>query len=298
MSWHFCSPALPEPDGDREMFERYTPARTAVERGVGMTLDLLARPTARWRPLPDYLIIGAQRAGTTTLQRLLARHPEISGPRFRKGLHYFDTGFDRDDEWYRSQFPISRRGGPIVGEASPYYLFHPLVPQRIADLMPDVKLIALLRDPVERAISHHRHETRRGYEHLPLEEALDREDERLAGEVDRMLEDPTYVGHEHQHHSYVARGRYAEQLERYRRLFPPERLLLVESETAWESPDTSLQRVLEFLDVSMWAPDEFLQRNATNPTSVSPVVRDRLATIFTEPNARLKAMTSQPLRWL
>src|SRR5581483_353597 len=169
-------------------------------------------PTSRLRPLPEFLIIGAQRTGTTSLYKYLYEHPQfVSATLKTKGVHFFDMRYDKGMAWYRAHFPTSayraffraRHGCDLVtGEASPYYLFHPHVPYRLAQHMPDVKLIAMLRDPIERTYSMWQHELSRGFEHLDrFEDALDAEEKRLAGEIEKMNADPDYTSFSHQHHS-------------------------------------------------------------------------------------------------
>lgn len=248
--------------------------------------DTLARPTAPLRSFPDYLIVGGQRCGTTSLQELIASHPQVKPPFLRKGIHYFDTGMHRDPTWYRSVFPY-RRSARITGEASPYYLFHPFVPERISALIPDVRIIALLRDPVERAISHYKHEVRRGFEDLEMMAAFEKEEERLRGEVERMASDPTYVSFTHQHHSYQARGDYVEQLDRYMEHFHPSQVLVLEAERFWTDPEPALKSVFDFLSLDAWTPPEVPHLNATKPASVPESVRRYLEDRFREGNARL-----------
>src|SRR5687768_13237463 len=104
--------------------------------------------TAHLRRLPDFLIIGAQRGGTTSLYRYLTEHPEID-PAVRKEIHFFSRHHEQGLDWYRAHFP-RRDESSLVGEASPNYLVHPDVPARVAAALPRVKLIALLRNPVDR----------------------------------------------------------------------------------------------------------------------------------------------------
>lgn len=279
-----------------KLLARYSRSRTFAEGALLGMSDVLMRPTARWRRLPDFLIIGAQRAGTTTLHQLLTSHERIRGPRIRKGLHYFDTGYGRGVSWYRTQFPFEFRR-VITGEASPYYLFHPLVPERISGLLPEVKLIVLLRDPVERAVSHHAHETRRGFETLPLEAAIETEGERLAGEEERMRQNPFYNSFAHQHFSYIARGQYADQIARYRALFPEDQLLVVGSENMWTEPESQLIRIFDFLGMSPLV-GELPHVNATRRSAVSDLLRSRIRPLFQDSNARLRADESLPrLSW-
>src|SRR5439155_3447898 len=157
--------------------------------------------TSAIRMLPDYLIIGAQRAGTTSLYLYLTQHPCVAPVVIGKGVHYFDVDFAKGPGWYRGHFPVAARrylsrvgrDRPLItGEGSPYYLFHPLVPERVAALLPEARLIALLRDPVERAYSHYQHFVERGIETLTFEQALEAEPERLKGEVERLHRYPLY----------------------------------------------------------------------------------------------------------
>ncbi len=111
----------------------------------------------------------------------------------------------------------------------------------MAEHLPRVKLIALLRDPVGRAYSHYQHEVARGFETLSFEEAIEAEPARLAGETERMLAEPLYNSFAHQHHSYLARGRYHEQLERWRARFDDRQLLVLSSERFFAEPGADVQ---------------------------------------------------------
>ncbi|HXS47682.1 MAG TPA: sulfotransferase domain-containing protein, partial [Solirubrobacterales bacterium] len=198
------------------------PGRRLLGRARRSATHTLRRTNAGQRPLPDFLIIGAQKGGTTSLHAYLSEHRRVS-PSSTKEVHFFDHAYDRGLGWYRAHFQRSAKAPlSLSGEATPYYLFHPLVPARVAETLPESRLIVILRDPVDRAFSHHNHELALGFEDLPFEEAIEREPERLEGEQERILEDPGYRSFAHQHHSYVSRGRYAEQLERWLAHVPPE----------------------------------------------------------------------------
>jgi hypothetical protein len=187
------------------------------------------------------LIIGAQRAGTTSLYNYLTAHPEIA-PAATKEVHFFDVHYSKGPAWYEAQF-AGRAESQITGEASPYYLFHPLAAVRAAALLPEAKLIVLLRNPVDRALSQHQHETRRGKETLSLEQALAVEDSRLAGEAERIVREPGYRSTAHQWYSYRARGCYMDQIENWLRCFRREQLLILLSEQFYADPSTELRRV-------------------------------------------------------
>lgn len=187
------------------------------------------RLTASKRGLPDFLIIGAMRAGTTSLHSYINQHPQVA-PALRKEIHFFDRNFHKGLGWYRAHFPCCRAPNILTGEDTPYYLFHPAAPRRIMETLPTVTLIAILRHPVNRAYSHYWQKIRRGRETLSFVDALAAEDGRLQGETERLRDDPGHHSFNHNHFAYRARGRYAEQLERWFDLVPRDRLLVVSGE--------------------------------------------------------------------
>lgn len=196
--------------------------------------------------LPDFLVPGAQKGGTTTLQTLLASHPQVFLPP-GKEVHYFSLHYDRGEAWYREQF-AKAAPSQCCGDITPYYLFHPEAPRRIQALLPKVRLVLLLRDPVERAVSQYFHSLRLGLEPLSLEQALLSETERLAG-AEATLDTPGGRHRSHQEHSYLGRSRYEQQLERYLRLFQREQLLILRSEDLFAEPVRIWQQLLAFLDL-------------------------------------------------
>lgn len=281
-------------------------ATRLARRAARWSAQAYARPTAGLRLLPDYLIIGAQRAGTTSLHRYLIQHPGVRTTLRSKGVHFFDTAYGRGMSWYASRFPtkltawyVARRHGVELrtGEASPYYLFHPHVPARVAEHLPQVKLIALLRDPVGRAYSHYQHEVARGFETLSFEEAIEAEPARLTGEAERMLAEPLYNSFAHQHHSYLARGRYLEQLERWRARFDDRQLLVLSSERFFAEPERTFRRVLDFLELPAFTPDAFEKHNGYDYRKLGTDVHRRLADHFREPNQRLYASLGDDFGW-
>jgi hypothetical protein len=255
---------------------------------------------------PQFLIVGAQRCGTTALYKTLVEHPAVLGAGLHKGVHYFDTDYHKSLEWYLGHFPrlanarrVEQRLGvrPITGEASPYYMFHPLAGERIAHDLPNVKLIAVLRDPVERAYSAYTHEKARGFETETFERALELEPERLAGEEERLRSDPTYVSLHHQHNAYLARGRYVEQLRRLEELVGRERLLVLDFDDMVTDPGQSLGHVLDFLGLPTWNREELPQRNARPRTELPGNTRARLEEYFAEPDRELAAWWGRTPSW-
>jgi hypothetical protein len=253
------------------------------------------RLTARRRPLPDFLVIGAQKAGTTALYAYLRWHPGITGPSWKE-VSFFDRHWWRGEAWYRGQFPL-RAGERLVGEASPSYLFHPLAPGRARSLVPDAKLVALLRDPVDRAYSQYQHEVALGREPLSFEDALAAEDDRLAGEVERLTEDPRAFSRAWWDHTYAARGRYAEQLERWLAVFPRDQLLVVPTEELGERPAETYASILAFLGAEPYELSDYPRVFDRDYEPMRPETRAALAASFAEPNRRLEALLGRELRW-
>ena len=252
--------------------------------------------------LPDFLIIGGQKCGTSSLFRYLGLSPDVVLPDVKE-VHYFDLHHDRGIDWYRAQLPSASgtgRANPqrkITGEASPYYMFHPLVPRRIKDALPDVRLIALLRDPRRRAVSHYYHELGNGHETLPLLAALEQEDERLAGESERLVAEPGYVSFNHRHFSYQARGVYVDLLSAWRELFPAEQLLIINSDKLARDPRREMWRVYRFLDLPGDPPSHYSNYNVREYPSVPGEVEAWLRERFAEPNARLYEWLGEDLGW-
>lgn len=256
--------------------------------------------TAPLRGLPAVLIIGAQKGGTTSLFNYLIRHPDVMAP-LTKEIHYFDIHYARGDRWYRGRFPYSHqlRGGRLTLDASPYYLAHPQAPERAARLLPGVKLLALLRNPVDRALSHYQHEVRAGRERLSFAEAIAEEPGRMAGEEERLVSDPGYYSHAHHRYSYLHRGRYADQLSRWARHFPREQMLVVQSEAFFRDPAGTTDTVQRFLGLRphrLERYDTFYQGGYGQ--EMDPDLRARLSTHFEAPNRQLYRWLGEDYDWL
>ena len=198
-------------------------------------------------PKPHFLGIGTQKGGTTTLYRILKQHQDIFLPD-NKEIHYFTKFFQNGDNWYINHFREAPPG-KLRGEITPYYLFHEAVPQRIYEFNNKMKLIVLLRDPVERALSQYFHSVRLGLEDLPLEEALSSEEERLANSQS-IISIPGKNHISHQEHSYVSRSRYDIQIKRYMNYFENKNLLILKSEDFFKDHYLSLKLISKFLGIN------------------------------------------------
>jgi hypothetical protein len=265
----------------------------------------MSEETAGLRMEPGFILIGAQRCGTTSLFRALAAHPQVMPPTFRKGVNYFDLNYYRGAQWYRAHFPvagIARRraehhGAPVAFEASGYYLYHPQAMERLGHDLPGVKLVAMLRDPVERAFSAHKHELARGYEHEGFERALALEDDRLAGEVERICADPGYESFAHRHYSYCHRGQYAEQLDRVFEFFPRAQVHVIDSAGYFSQPAREYGQLLEFLGLTPFEP-RFAAANARPGPPLDAKGRRMLEEHFAPHDERLAKLLGRPPGWV
>ena len=255
-------------------------------------------PLRRW---PDFLVIGAQRGGTTSLYEYLCRHPEIAAAS-EKEVHYFDFQLRRGSAWYRAHFPLrlpfARRR--LTGEATPFYLVHPQAPRAVRALLPSVRLIVLLRDPVERAHSHYRLQKRMKIERLPtFEAALEAEPARLAGQHEKILRGNDYYSYEFNHYGYVARGIYQPQIAAWLEHFPREQILILPSETFYARPAEVFARVCDFLGLGCPA---FLRDDPPNLNHepgepMADATRCRLREYFAPHNASLARFLGQDFPW-
>lgn len=275
-----------------------------VKDTVWNGIFLARRLTAPARRLPDYLIVGAQRSGTSSLHEYLIDHPRILAP-YTKEVRFFDLNYGKGVPWYRAYFPTSvggfLRGTRFwVGEATPYYLYHPLVAERIAETLPDVRLVFLLRNPVDRAISHYNHEVKWGHEDRPIEEALDPSGVSLHHEEYALRAGRIEYSYVHHHYGYLDRGRYERQVKRYLDLFPPDRMLFIQSEELFSRPGEVYGDVLGFLGVpesQRRTPDFKTHNPGRYHREEPPSLRDRLRDFYSACNQNLSDMIGREITW-
>ena len=255
-------------------------------RPPGVWTDPPADRQSVWRRRmrPSFLIVGAQRSGTTSLYRALVAHPRIL-PALRKEVHYFDFQYYKGEAWYLAHFPSRSRWwrgaqDVLTGEASPYYLVHPLAPERVAAFDPAMRIIAILRDPVQRAFSQYRHNRVRGDEPLGFEEALDAEPKRLALDAHWLTVPPHCYSRGHHLYSYAERGRYARHLAHWLQTFPAEQMLVVAAEALFAAPTRTLTAVFAFLGLPEHGPAAVAHFNQLPPATLPDDVRDRVAERF------------------
>lgn len=269
-----------------------------VTRGWG-------RATAGHRPLPDFVLVGTKRGGTTSLWNNLLRHPQILGmypaSRGLKSTNYFFKHHDESLKWYRSHFPTAasrqRAGSGITGEASPYYMYGPHIPRQLAEAVPSARVLVLLRDPVERAFSHYQERRAEGVEHLSFEEALAAESSRLAEDEARREQDPDYYSQSHDWFSYRDRGIYLPQVQRLQRWFPAEQLLIMRSEDFYSEYQKSFDEVTDFLGVGRHDLGRAEHHNLIKRSPMEPATRAELAAFYRPHNAALEDHLGRVFEW-
>lgn len=198
--------------------------------------------TSLHRALPDFLVLGAQKSGSTSLFNYLCLHPKVYGS-FPKEIFYFSRDFERGERWYRRHFPrrqFLENHGAITGEGTTMYLCSEDAPKRVAALLPDVKLIVLLREPASRAISHFNHRCRTGAETRHINDVFAEE---TIGRWERgePLMDSDAL--------YFERGDYATQLKRWLACFSREQLLVLEAEKMFADPPATTAQAQVFLEL-------------------------------------------------
>lgn len=247
------------------------------------------------RVLPSVLLIGAQKCGTSSLHHYLVQHPDVGASR-NKEMHYFDLRADRPLREYRACFPVRGQFRHII-ESSPYYLFHPAVPQRVRATLPNARLIVLLRDPVQRAYSQYQQSRARGFEDLEFRAAIEQEDARLARECERLLAEPGARPYAHQRLAYVRRSLYGVQLKRWYEQFPFDQVLVVQSEDLFSDPSGTVQRVQNWLGLESFRPDSLQPVNVREYADLDTEVAASLRARFRPDRDELEHITGIRFGW-
>jgi len=255
--------------------------------------------------LPDFLIIGAARSGTTSLYEYLIKHPSIM-PAVGKEIYFFDKKFNRGGNWYKSFFATKltksrlesiQKGKCITGEATPRYLYHPHSPNRVYDLIPKVKLIVLLRNPIDRAYSHYQMEKEHEHEELTFEEATQQEEDRVREDMKRMDTDENFYSVNFYRKSYLTRGIYVNQLKRWFKKFPREQFRIIKSEDFYEKTPKIYQQVLDFLGLPKFELKSFKAYKMRKYSGITPETRKKLNEYFRPHNEQLYQLLDRNFGW-
>ncbi len=264
----------------------------------------IGEATSCVRVLPDFAIGGAQKAGTTSLYHYLKKHPCIFMP-LKQEVHFFDFNYPKGLSYYRAHFPsiyfkhyaLKMYGQLKVGECTPYYMPHPLVPQRMAARLPGIKLVFVLRNPVMRTYSHYQHEYQKGREWLSFENALKAEKKRLSGEAELIQRRHAYYSYRHHHFSYVNRSKYVEHVKRWLKYFPRKQMFFISSERLFSKPQEQVDRLCEFLEIRRKAIGGAKAHNTRNYPPMNVKTREMLEEYFKPYNQALYDLIEMDFGW-
>jgi hypothetical protein len=255
--------------------------------------------TAHDRVLPSFIIIGVQKGGTSSLFNYLLQHPNIL-PGYKKEVKFFDGNYYKGLDWYRYNFPLkTQMSDPMArtGEASPSYVFHPLVPERIKEALPNIKLVLLLRNPVARAYSHYQGNLRKGQEELTFEEAIEQEKSRLHGEREAIIADQHYPMYRYLVYSYLSRGVYIDQIKNWLKSFPRDQILIQKSEDLFSNPQKVYSRVLDHLGLPDFQLENFKIINLGRYEEMDSRTENKLKEYFTPYNYELYEFLGTNFGW-
>ena len=260
--------------------------------------------TGSLRILPDFLIIGAPKCGTTSMYEYLIQHPNILSSLWKE-IYFFDRYFTRGTNWYRGNFAFKlqkkihqiKKKIVLSGDATPTYLHHPLTAQRVHEIIPNAKIIVMLRNPIDRAYSHWKMEKRLGFEKLSFEEALKKENERLFDEENKMINNPKYFSWNRQIFSYMYGGLYYEHLKSWLNLFPHNQFLIINTEEMNNNTNKEFQKTLEFLNLPNFKLHNYEQFNSQQSTIMEKNTRSFLHDYFEPYNKKLFKLINKEFIW-
>ncbi len=237
---------------------------------------------------PDFIIMGVGKCGTTSLYKYLSQHPQVLSPH-NKELNFFNYNFARGIDWYLAHFPaIADCQGFITGEASPSYFAAPHADERIFQSFPQVKLIVLLRNPVERLVSHYHHLVREGFEKNSLEVALNLEIKTIEQATEAQLT---------HHMGYLGVGMYIYKLKRWLSLFPQQQLLILKSEDFYQNTPLTMLQVGNFLNLAHETLPDYPKYNSGSYRKIDDNLRQQLSRFFQPHNQKLENFLNRKFNW-
>ena len=236
---------------------------------------------------PQFAVIGTQKGGTTSLYYYMTQHPQVLTP-IKKEIHFWSSYFELGLDWYLSHFPpTSSEQNFLSGEASTNYFDFDCVPDRMYRFLPQTKLIILLRNPVDRAISHYYHSVREGWEHRSFEDAIERQMQKFDRDCDPW----------NQQGNYLTRGMYVTFIKKWMEVFPANQLLILNSQDFYENPGNTLTQVFEFLDIPDRKVQDSKKYNAGSYASINPSVYQQLRDYYQPYNRELEDYLGMKFSW-
>jgi hypothetical protein len=260
--------------------------------------------TAKSRALPDFLIIGAAKCGTTSLYDYVIQHPDIY-PALRKETKFFDVDFKMGITWYRSNFPLKffkfiiekiKKKKFLTGEATPGYLHNYHCANRIHNVLPNIKLIIILRNPIDRSFSDYQMRVRGNHEIRTFSDVIKHEENLLAEGVD-LLKDEKYFKYGAKFRPYLSWGHYFDELEPWLKLFSKENFLFIKTRNLNENPVTTLNHIFKFLDLKSFEIKNLERHNVGKYEKLDEKIRNHLVKHFKNHNKKLEEFLGISLNW-
>lgn len=260
--------------------------------------------TSPIRIFPDFIIIGGIKCGTTSLYNYMIQHPNIY-PALRKETKFFDIDYNLGMNWYKPNFPINikkyfvknlLKQKFITGEATAAYFHHPLVSKRIFEKIPKIKLIILLRNPIDRAYSDFNMRTRAKMENLSFEKVVEKEIA-LIEKGENLLENLEFQDYFFHFKPYLSRGHYFDQLQRWYEFFPKDQIQILITEELEANPDIILRQIFKFLELSDFKIKNLKKQNIGNYKKMNQEIRKLLIEYFKSHNQKLYKFLGRDLSW-
>ena len=258
--------------------------------------------TGHLRVLPDFIIIGSMKCGTTSLYYDICEH-RCTLPAAYDELGFFDSNFHLGLNWYRSMFPRKKQiedvkekeGVAITGEDTPFYFWNPLAAKRIQEILPNIKLLIILRNPVDRAYSEYQDWVSRESNPPSFETVIE-------NEIDLQRQYPNLITEENfevynQQNSYLLKGVYVDQLKIWAELFPKEQIFTLSTENLNSEPNVVLESVFQYLNLPNYRIKNPQHRKQNKYAPMNPRVRKLLIEFFKPHNARLFKFIGKTFDW-
>jgi len=247
---------------------------------------------------PNFIIIGVDKGGTSSLYDYLIQHPQIK-PCVVKEPNYFAMYYDRGMSWYKSCFPtqFSKKNNFITGEASTQYYWYPHTAQRIKNSFPNIKLILLLRNPIDRAFSHYNMNVRGAKEDLTFEDAIDEEHQRIDSEYKKILDDPYYFSPKYSLQAYISKSLYINILPNWLKHFKKSQFLIIKSEDFYADPDKIYNQTLSFLNLKPFHLEKYHIVRQGKYDGLNPDTRKKLTEFFKPYNEKLYSYLDRNFEW-
>tara|TARA_B110000196_G_C21153068_1_gene671060 strand:+ start:2295 stop:3269 length:975 start_codon:yes stop_codon:yes gene_type:complete len=258
------------------------------------------------RVLPDFILCGAPRCGTTSIYEGLSEHPNIFSAKVKE-IYFFDGNFHRGENWYRYHFPpklkkfiIKKilRKKFVTGEATPFYLIHPHAAQRIKKINSKTKLIVILRNPIDRAYSHFSSAIKNGKENFSFEESIKEEENRIKGEMEKMIDDESYYSSEiYYKRAYFLQGLYYNDLNQWMKVFPKNQFLIINSEEFFKNPSKNFNEIFKFLEISQIKNKKYVQFHLGKYLPMNQETREQLIKFYKPYNEKLYNLIGEKFDW-